>query len=237
MTASATGSLRPSLELPDTVRVGVTVPITIRLENRGTRPLDLHLTGRPIAFDLVVSDPEGRVLWRRMDDEVLSMVLQLRTLEPGTTEGLFRRVLLPLDGSEAAERLLRLTPPLVDPDEGCHVLLRAVPSFVGGGSPYLPHVVREAQEQEKVKEGAREYLEEVASGLRQRAGRVEVRAETGEQPPMAILRTAEEVVVDLIAMSTHGRGGVARLLLGSVADKVIRGAKVPVLLYREPEGE
>jgi nucleotide-binding universal stress UspA family protein len=45
-------------------------------------------------------------------------------------------------------------------------------------------------------------------------------------------RTQEEPRIDLIVMSTHGRGGVARLVMGSVADKVLRAAVCPVLTMR-----
>ena len=147
----------------------------------------------------------------------------------------FRRGLIPLDGSAPGELLLEITPPLMDPEGVDYLLLRAVPPFMATGTPYLPHVIREAHEQEKVKEGAREYLEKMAERLREKGAQVETRVETSGQPANAILRVAEEDGADLIAMSTHGRGGVARLLLGSVADKVVRGAKVPVLLYRESE--
>jgi nucleotide-binding universal stress UspA family protein len=53
-----------------------------------------------------------------------------------------------------------------------------------------------------------------------------------EGPAPAILAYARRHDVDLIAMSTHGHGGLRRLVLGSVADKVLRGANVPILLYR-----
>jgi nucleotide-binding universal stress UspA family protein len=147
----------------------------------------------------------------------------------------FRRVVLPMDGSDPAELLLEMTPPLMDPEGSAYLLLRAVPAMVAGGTPYLPHVIREAHEQDKVKAGARDYLERTAEKLREKGADVETRVETSGQPANAILRVAEEEEADLVAMSTHGRGGVARLLLGSVADKVVRGTKVPVLLYREPE--
>lgn len=155
--------------------------------------------------------------------------------DPGERPAHFRRVLVPLDGSGPGELLLEMTPPLMDADGSGFLLLRAVPPFVAGGTPYLPHVIREAHEQEKVKDGAREYLERLAGPLREKGVEVETRVETAGQPASAILRVAVEEEADLIAMSTHGRGGVARLLLGSVADKVVRGAKVPVLLYRESE--
>jgi nucleotide-binding universal stress UspA family protein len=145
-----------------------------------------------------------------------------------------RRVLLPLDGSPQAERLVELAPPMADP-KALFILLRVIPPFLPGGSPYLPHVVREAEDQERVREAASGYLEEIADGLRGAGRDAEVRVPTAGQPGHAILELAKEEDVDLIAMSTSGRGGVARLLLGSVADKVIRGSPCPVLLHREQE--
>lgn len=56
------------------------------------------------------------------------------------------------------------------------------------------------------------------------------------QPATAILDEASTSGCDLIAIATHGRGGLKRLLVGSVADKVLRGAITPVLVYR-PTGE
>ena len=56
-----------------------------------------------------------------------------------------------------------------------------------------------------------------------------------EQPAAAILDDAQKNAVDLIALATQGRGGLKRLLLGSVADKVLRGAATPVLVYRPVE--
>ncbi len=144
-----------------------------------------------------------------------------------------RRVLLPLDGSPAGERLVEVTPAVAATD-ATFLLVRVIPPLLPGGSPYLPHVVREAEDQERVRTAAREYLEGVAS--RFQSGDTEVRVPTAGQPGEAILDLAEEEDVDLIAMSTSGRGGVARLLLGSVADKVIRGASCPVLLFRDPAG-
>ena len=56
---------------------------------------------------------------------------------------------------------------------------------------------------------------------------------TGVPATEILLRTQEEPGIDLIVMATHGRGGVARLVMGSVADKVLRGAPCPVLTMRE----
>jgi len=68
--------------------------------------------------------------------------------------------------------------------------------------------------------------------LRTRSLTVQTRVESHEQPARAILDDAETNAVDLIAVATQGRGGVKRLLLGSVADKVVRGAATPVLVHR-----
>lgn len=144
-----------------------------------------------------------------------------------------RRVILPLDGSPAAERLVDLAPDVAASD-ATFLLVRVIPPLMPGGSPYLPHLVREAEDQERVRTAAREYLEGVAS--RFQSVEVEVRIPTSGQAGDAILELVEGEDADLVAMSTSGRGGVARLFLGSVADKVIRGAPCPVLLFRDPEG-
>lgn len=147
-----------------------------------------------------------------------------------------RRILAPLDGSEAAEMGLKMAATLAPPGAR-FVLLRVVPPFFPGGSPYLPHVVREEQDQELLREKAQEYLDGVARRMRGEGADVETKVVTATQPGSAIVGAAEEEQADLIAMSTHGRGGVGRLLLGSAADKVVRGAPCPVLIYRGHEVE
>jgi nucleotide-binding universal stress UspA family protein len=78
---------------------------------------------------------------------------------------------------------------------------------------------------------AREYLESVAAGLRARGHEVQVAVEHG--PAAAtILDYAREQAADAIALATHGRGGLARLVLGSVAYETARRAAVPLLLVR-----
>lgn len=64
---------------------GVPVAITVRAENITARSLDLYLTGRPIAFDLIVTDLTGAVVWRRLEGEVIAAALRIETLAPGDT--------------------------------------------------------------------------------------------------------------------------------------------------------
>jgi nucleotide-binding universal stress UspA family protein len=74
----------------------------------------------------------------------------------------------------------------------------------------------------------------VAEGFSGQGCKVQTQAVLGRHPATAILDAAQNLAVNLIALETHGRRGLPRLLLGSVADKVIRGASVPVLVHRSP---
>lgn len=167
-------------------------------------------------------------------------VLLLRSVDDGSEEpvdlarrpGAFRTAMVPLDGSAAAEALLSRIPPLMSADARL-LLMRAIAPLVPAGTPYLPHAVREGQDHEALRTAARDYLDQVASAAPSSAFETEVRVVVQGQPGVSILKVAEEEAVDVIAMSTTGRGGVGRLLLGSVADKVVRGAPCPVLIFRD----
>jgi len=80
---------------------------------------------------------------------------------------------------------------------------------------------------------AEDYLATVAKRLRAEGATVQTRVHVAEQPAAALLHEAALVGADLIALETHGRG-ISRLLIGSVADKVVRGSSVPVLVCRLP---
>ena len=71
------------LEIPPKVRAGEPVPITLRVRNTGTQQGELTLTGRPAAFNIVGTSEDGRVVWSRLDGEVVSTVLQMKILWPG----------------------------------------------------------------------------------------------------------------------------------------------------------
>lgn len=76
-------SLRISLDLPREVPAGQPVPIVLRLENTSSRPLDLYLRGRTIAFDIFVTRPDGEVVWQRLKDEIIPAIVRLEVLQPG----------------------------------------------------------------------------------------------------------------------------------------------------------
>lgn len=81
--AAAGDSLDLSIHVPERVPMGEGVPITVRVRNRTDRPLDLHLVGRTIAFDIVVTAENGAPVWRRLEGQAVQSILQLRTLAPG----------------------------------------------------------------------------------------------------------------------------------------------------------
>jgi nucleotide-binding universal stress UspA family protein len=151
-------------------------------------------------------------------------------------EVLFRNVLVPLDGSAYAEEVLTHAVALGEPAGAGYALLEVVVPPYAVGAPvgtFPPHF--DPALLEAGKEAAAGYLRGVAERLRRRELRVETLVAVEPFTSAAILEEAERLEVDLIALTTHGRGGLGRLMLGSVADKIVRGARVPVLLYR-PRG-
>lgn len=76
-------SMTVELSVPEHARAGEPVPLTLRATNRGARRATLYLRGRPVAFDVIVTNARGKVVWRRLQGATISMVLQVRELAPG----------------------------------------------------------------------------------------------------------------------------------------------------------
>lgn len=146
-----------------------------------------------------------------------------------------RHILVPLDGSSLAEAALAPATRISRLLGASLRLVRVTGPHIMVGSPYIPHAAQEHQEHfERHRREARGYLEQVAERLRGEGVEVaDVEVREGATAT-TILATAREGA-DLIAMATHGRGGLRRLFLGSVSDKVLRGATLPVLLVRPAE--
>lgn len=144
-----------------------------------------------------------------------------------------RMVLAALDGSETAETALRDAFEIGVTEDASLVLVHGLQPPVAAASPYLPHTIQLTHdEMEAREEHMRSYLQRVAEEdwVGDRPTKVRVRVDY--HPAPAILELAEEEDADLITLGTHGRGGLRRLILGSVADKVIRGTHRPVLVHR-----
>ncbi len=103
-----------------------------------------------------------------------------------------------------------------------------LPSYSMGGVPDLDLPL------EQLEESARERMEEVLSDCREQYDGVEGEVVAGS-PFVEIINYAREAKADMIVMGTHGRSGLKHLLIGSVAEKVVRKAPCPVLTVKHPE--
>ena len=142
----------------------------------------------------------------------------------------FQRILVPLDGSVRAERVLPVVTPIAEA-LGCELVLFQVPivyvsDWMTGDWSMPVQGILAAAEQD-----ARTYLEYIASRLQRNGLEVSIATEIGAVAA-SIIQYAEDTGVDMIAMCTHGRTGLRRWTLGSVADRVLRAGRVPLLLVR-----
>lgn len=153
---------------------------------------------------------------------------------------MYRRVLVPLDGSATAERGLAEAIALAK-GEGAEVLLLhvvddATPMAEMSASMTAEQLARAREHLERQRERGIEVLanadrEATAAGLRVQTVLRDVGQErVGE----IVVREAEEGGCDLVVMGTHGRRGFRRLMMGSVAEWVVRATAIPVLLVRHP---
>ena len=143
---------------------------------------------------------------------------------------MYKRALIPLDGSPEAEAIIPFLLEIAGPLDMSVVLIRVL-------EPIPPSVVEgtrqvTVEDVEARTRDAEEYLAPVAIALRGRGIDARPLVRRGE-PAAEIVNTARAEKADMIAMTTHGRSGLGRLLFGSVAEAVLRGAEVPVFLMRQ----
>lgn len=143
-----------------------------------------------------------------------------------------KHVLIAVDGSAIADEAARRAGELAARCGARVTLLSVVHPPLHMTSAYLPHVVRLNREEVEQREAdAKAHVARLAGDLREQHGaQANERIVIDYHAADAILREATDLGADLIAVGTHGRGGVRRLVLGSVADKVIRGAAPPVFV-------
>lgn len=169
---------------------------------------------------------------------------------------MLQKILVPLDGSDLAEAVLPYVREVFTRSEPVEVTLlqvvrlpqgRTAATFVpvGGDLPAESQsatdlavdaerypIFRE-QEIASAKAGTEAYLKPLARQLREDGFETRVEVVFG-RPAAEIVRFAEEEDMDMIAMCTHGRSGISRWMVGSVADKVLRGTNLPIMLVRPP---
>lgn len=140
---------------------------------------------------------------------------------------MFKKILVPLDGSETAEAILPFVQEIAKHTQGQIVLVTSVQQ-TGVWDATLSLQVLDKEEQV-----AQDYVKNKAAAL---GPNVTARVTRGEAAE-AILTVAEDEKADLIGISTHGRSGFTRWLFGSVATKILETSPVPVLFLHPKEGE
>jgi nucleotide-binding universal stress UspA family protein len=176
----------------------------------------------------------GRVIYGSVADDVLRHAEVPVLLVPSMLDHAWPTdrpltVLVPLDGSTLSETAIESAGLLAEGLGARLHLLQVLqpPTYplYGEGYVYIPF------DDEAERANARQYLEEQAKKLAARGIEASIEVAVGS-PDLVIARTAAEQQADVIAMATHGRGGLARLVLGSVATGTLRRAHVPLLLTR-----
>ena len=211
---------------------------TTTLEGPVAKALADHIAQREP--DVVVMTTHGRSglsrLWlgsvaQYLVEHASAPVLLIRPDKNGSRSQkspAFRRLLVPLDGStddeEALDHALAITGGRDVEITLLHVILPVVFTSTDPGDVYPDQVA--------IQKAAANYLDNVADRLRARGLTVDTRLLPQPSIANAILECANEIGADLIALETHPYGKLVRILAGSVADKVVRGAEVPVLVHR-----
>jgi nucleotide-binding universal stress UspA family protein len=140
--------------------------------------------------------------------------------------GGIKRILVPLDWSATSEEVLSIVACLAGPFDFEVLLLHVIEHI-------RPLTSSESAENGVYHREAEAYLAQVAGCLEARGVRVGLTVRYGS-PAEVIAAVATETGSGLVAMSTHGRSGVARLVLGSVAERVLKSVSIPVLLWKPP---
>jgi nucleotide-binding universal stress UspA family protein len=198
-------------------------------------------------IDLIIMATHGRsgiTRWwmgsvaEKVISEATAPVLLVRSKRPRKTAAaeklnFLHKILAPLDGSDIGETALPYAETLATNSGALISLLQVVspPGTVEAsllGGPDWKKFVKSMQD------AGEDYLKNIAERLSGKGIKSTYDVVTGD-PADKIVEYADDKSVSLIAMSTHGRTGLTRWVLGSIADKVLHSAKIPILLVRSPK--
>ena len=151
---------------------------------------------------------------------------------------MYKKIMVPLDGSELAECVLPHVEAFIT---DCHVkhfvfvrVVEPATTFYSGDYPMSPEVMKERETAgEKT---ARDYLDQIVSRLEHASADLYSEVLIGNVAD-SLADYSESNEFDLILIATHGRSGVSRWVRGSIADKVLRSSRIPVLMVRAPGSE
>jgi nucleotide-binding universal stress UspA family protein len=143
---------------------------------------------------------------------------------------MYSKILVPLDGSKFGERAVQQAEEIGQCMKAEIILFKVVQNPIRS-VPIAAGQKEETKATQEVIDKAGAYLEKVASPLKAKGIKVRCDIAVGEPTP-AILKKAHKENVDLIVMSTHNEGELYKMVVGSVAEKVLLGTKRPVLLVK-----
>ena len=146
-----------------------------------------------------------------------------------------RKILLPTDFNDTAAVALKYAQAFAEVCGASMHVLHVLEDPLPGWKPE-GHVTPVPRIREGMEEDARVQLGKVISMEDRKRLHAELVTKWGN-PFVEIVRYAKDHEIDLIVMGTYGRGPIARMLMGSVAEKVVRKAPCPVLTVRQPEHE
>lgn len=215
----------------------------VLVDGRAARAIGDHVREEGVTFVVTTSHGRGglsRIVQGSVVDELVRLVdvpvLTVRppddfASQPPPEE--LSRLLVPLDGSDTAARVLVPAGELAELTGASILLLHVVTPSTQARAVTRPPAdqVGDPATDPLAAEGM-EMLEAAAAPLRSRGITVNCRVKVAADPAACILSEADREGADCIAIATHGRGGFTRMLFGSVADRVFRGAVGAVLLLR-----
>lgn len=221
------------------------VPVTsVVLDGGVAEALQRHIEAT--GTDLVVLTTHGRGPLSRfwlgsVADQLMRRLhvplLFVRPAEAGSDAPPVRRIIVTLDGSPFAEQALGPAEAFARAFAAELILLLVieppVPIADPSGLMVLPTTV---DAEKRLRESAAQYLTATSARLRNDGLSVATASVDGPTAASAILAQVEAQQADLLVIASHGAGGFERLVVGSVADKVIRGSHHPTLVIRPPKG-
>jgi nucleotide-binding universal stress UspA family protein len=230
------------IDANDRARAGTTLLDGPIAESLGAR-------ARDTAIDLVVMTTHARGgvsrawLGSVADGLVRRSPAPVLLLRPRDAEGRrdedsigFRRVLLPLDGSAPGDQMVEHAIDMAGIEGVQYMLLRVIAPSESPVRAALPH--RGETPSSRTQHATVEaLLDSKADALRARGLAVKAQVVIDDSAARGILSYAVESNADLVAMTTRSRGGVERMLLGSVADRVLRSSDRPLLLWNPTESD
>jgi nucleotide-binding universal stress UspA family protein len=237
-------------DLTKKLRSTTTIPIrSALLEGAVVDSIEEH--ARTIQADLIVMTTHGRGALARFwlgsvaDKVIRSSTIPTMLIRPNEDQGadltnrpFLSRIAIPLDGTELSERILEPAMKLgkvSGADFGLVLVLDALEDIEALAN--LKIQAPGAWFPEATQAKAESYLERIAHRMRGHSLKVSTKVIRHGTAARAILDYAGQHGNAAIALATHGRSGLRRVFLGSVADKIVRGATLPVLVYHPAEDQ